>query len=397
MREIMKIYKYMPILAALAVMASCNDSEGDLLEPKAFFESEETTVEIDDQTSMSLDLRARLSKASSSAVTVTYELAGGELVDEYNKKRGTDYLAFDASNASFSENSVAIARNELYAKTVSLNLSNVDQIEEGKSYVLPVRIKSASVPMIGSEAVTYYVISKPTKILKVFDFYGDSWSGSSVYVPLPVDKEYTSVTYEVLIYMTGFNDNNTVMGHEGTLILRIGDEGGGLDRHLLQIAGNKQYNYATKLVENTWYHVAFVYDQPSGKTAIYINGEKGAESTWDTPSFKLGGPSAKGAGFFIGKVAGFMWGERPFKGYMSEARIWETARTEKQINQNMLSVDPKSEGLVFYYKFNDQDQERNADGQWIVKDASGHGMDGIVNGGSSSIKVITLDSPVKVN
>ena len=56
----------------------------------------------------------------------------------------------------------------------------------------------------------------------------------------------------------------------------------------------------------------------TGKTAIFINGEKASEAVWDIPSFDFG----KGD-FFIGKVAGFMWGERPFYGRMSEVRLLE--------------------------------------------------------------------------
>lgn len=182
------------------------------------------------------------------------------------------------------------------------------------------------------------------------------------------------------------------MGTEGILIFRIGDlalPGGHND--WIQIAGNKQYHSTQTFEKGKWYHVAFTYDQPTGKTVIYINGIKAAESSWDAPGFVL----ANDVGFNIGKVAGFMWGERPFYGYMSEVRMWSTARTENQIKQNMLTVDPKSEGLDFYYKLNGTDQYEK-DGKWYVKDASGHNMDGLANGGSRALNVIDLTAPVEV-
>ena len=55
-------------------------------------------------------------------------------------------------------------------------------------------------------------------------------------------------------------------------------------------------------------------------------------------------------GFYIGRIYGFKWGERPFHGKMSEVRVWSVARTENQLKQNMLGVDPASEGLALYYK-----------------------------------------------
>ena len=35
---------------------------------------------------------------------------------------------------------------------------------------------------------------------------------------------------------------------------------------------------------------------------------------------------------------------------MSEVRVWSVARTENQIKQNMLGVNPKSDGLELYFK-----------------------------------------------
>ena len=90
-----------------------------------------------------------------------------------------------------------------------------------------------------------------------------------------------------------------------------------------------------------------------------------------------------------------MWGERPFWGAMSEVRLWNTSRTENQIKQNMLSVDPKSDGLAAYYKLNGEDQFQK-DGKWYIKDASEHNMDGLSNGGSNSLNFISLDKPVEI-
>jgi hypothetical protein len=38
-------------------------------------------------------------------------------------------------------------------------------------------------------------------------------------------------------------------------------------------------------------------------------------------------------GFYIGRIYGFKWGERPFHGKMSEVRVWSVARTENQLKQ----------------------------------------------------------------
>lgn len=219
------------------------------------------------------------------------------------------------------------------------------------------------------------------KVARVYNNY--------VRIPLLPGTQFTSVTYEALIYIDFFGNNNTVMGCEGTLIFRIGDAPL-LEKDHLQIAGKSEYSVSQALGTGKWYHVAFTYNQPTGKTAIFINGEKASEAVWDIPSFDFG----KGD-FFIGKVAGFMWGERPFYGRMSEVRLWNVSRTESQIKENMITVDPKSEGLAAYYKLNGTDQFQGGE-TWKVKDASGHGMDGLVNGGDKALGIVELDEPITI-
>ena len=55
-------------------------------------------------------------------------------------------------------------------------------------------------------------------------------------------------------------------------------------------------------------------------------------------------------GFSVGMVPRFMWGTRPFSGYMTEVRLWNVVRSANQIRENMLNVDPETPGLVAYYK-----------------------------------------------
>lgn len=103
------------------------------------------------------------------------------------------------------------------------------------------------------------------KVARVYNNY--------VRIPLLPGTQFTSVTYEALIYIDFFGNNNTVMGCEGTLIFRIGDAPL-LEKDHLQIAGKSEYSVSQALGTGKWYHVAFTYNQSTGKTAIFINGEK---------------------------------------------------------------------------------------------------------------------------
>lgn len=380
------LFKYLAFCLIAVSLYSCNDSESKLLEPKVYFENVESRLSIEDQNEMSYDLQSRVSSLCSSSVKVAYEIADASAVDEYNRKNGTDYEAFDLANVKMNSTVSSVLGGEVYSEKTSLQLSNLNTIKEGKSYLLPIRIESSSLPIIKGTDISYLIISKPVRILKACKF-----SSNYVKIPIPTTMLFKSVTYEALIYIDYLGSNNTVMGSEGTLILRIGDlalpDG---HNDWLQISGSKMFHSTQAFEKGKWYHVAFSYDQPSGKSVIYINGTKAAESNWDTPAFDL----SRG-GFFVGKVAGFMWGERPFFGCMSEVRLWNTSRTENQIKQNMLNVDPKSDGLAAYYKLNGDDQYEK-DGKWYIKDASEHNLDGLSNGGSRSLKFINLEKPVEI-
>lgn len=381
------IFSRLSLALAMALMASCQSDEKQLLEAKVYFEETEFRLEVSDQKTMSYNLKARLSKMLPGATELTYELADASAVDAYNKRNGTNHQAFDLQNVSLTTGKTTIPAGALYAENRQLDFNNLDILEEGKPFLLPVKIASAGQPIIKGSDMIYLLLTKPLRILHTAEL-----SNHAITVPTSPSHEFKSLTYEALINLDFFGNNNTILGKEGTLIFRIGDKDGGLATNLIQIAGSKQFHSAQPLEKNRWYHVAFSYEQPTGKAVIYINGNKVAEGAWDTSSFDLSG----GPGFHIGKVDGFKWGERPFYGKMAEVRIWNVARTENQIRNNMLSVDPTSEGLFAYYKLNGGDILQKEDGKWYVKDASKNGFDALSNKGRSPINIVSLDNPIQI-
>lgn len=187
----------------------------------------------------------------------------------------------------------------------------------------------------------------------------------------------TGVTYEALVKFNSFNDNNTIIGAEGELLLRVGDVGGGVANNLLQISGryNVPITSSTKnaLKPNVWYHVAFTQDKQSEICCLYINGVEIGRSMVDRIyNFVVGGNYDEGNGLYVGLLSGFRYGDRPFDGMMKEVRIWNKNRTQQEIYNNMLSVSPSSPGLIRYYKLDGSDLLSNS-----VRDASGH-SDGII-------------------
>ncbi len=373
------IFNYLILGGMALLMGACNDSESDLLEPKVYFESKEYNLPMEDVNDMlTFSLTSRLSTKTSSEVDVSYAIADPSVVEEYNAKYGTAYEMFDVSHVKLSSTTSSIPSGELYADDVAMELSGLETLKEGKSYVVPVQVQSTSVPALPGTDIAFFLLSKPIKITKVGAFYYD-W----ISIKFPVGTFFSSFTYEALIYVTSFGNNNTIMGTEGIMIFRIGDAPG-VNKNYLEAAGTQKYNVTKPLQTNRWYHVALTYDQPTGKTGIYVNGEKWAGSDWGIDGFD---PNAD-VGFNIGMLPGFQWGTRPLSGKMSEIRVWSVARTENQLKQNMLGVDPESEGLSLYYKLDGSETQESG----VIKDATGR-----INGTTSGISIETLDAPIAIN
>src|SRR3712207_7625195 len=81
---------------------------------------------------------------------------------------------------------------------------------------------------------------------------------------------------------------------------------------------------------------------------IYINGELQGETADSRPTMDLTQFYAQ-RGFYIGQSAN---DDRYMNGYVSEARVWATARSAAELKNNVCWVDPLSEGLVAYWRFN---------------------------------------------
>lgn len=165
------IFNYLVLGGMALLIGACNDSESKLLESKVYFENKEYTLSMEDESDvMTFNLTSRLSTMASSQVDVSYTIADPSVVEEYNARYGTTYEMFDASHVKLSSSTSIIPSGKLYADNVLLELSNLEALEEGKSFILPVRVQSSSVPTLPGTSIAYFFLSKPIKITKVGTF-----------------------------------------------------------------------------------------------------------------------------------------------------------------------------------------------------------------------------------
>ncbi len=169
----------------------------------------------------------------------------------------------------------------------------------------------------------------------------------------------TGATLEGWVYVDNFLGNsthiNTLFGREwdnANLLLRLGD-GGTLSNDQVQFlicTANSCYSLASAsaLETDTWYHITGVFDASAGMK-IYINGVLDA-SLSTTGNLN----STSSQNFIIGSYNDGT--ARYFDGLMDEIRVWNDARTETEIRQNMYRELPNPSGeanLVAYYKLNE--------------------------------------------
>ena len=174
---------------------------------------------------------------------------------------------------------------------------------------------------------------------------------------------------------------SSVFGVEGKWLLRIGDQGIGLNE--LQLATNHG-NWTTGVTfeADTWYHVAVTYNTADKKAEVYVNSQLVAtneEFATQAAALAAGGSSWNptrvllGASYLDGNSWSGYRNNRWFDGEICEVRVWDTVRSAAEIKANMNNFEGTSDNLKAYWKM-DLTDANNGDGN-TIKDYSASGKD----------------------
>lgn len=160
---------------------------------------------------------------------------------------------------------------------------------------------------------------------------------------------------------------STIMGIEGKFLVRLGDVG--IPWYQVQVCwdsgksgywGNiegKLSNSNMKVNLNEWTHIAVTFGE--GTIKVFINGEEKGSTTTNVPASVNFGITHNDEQAPQGQqITRCFWvgysyeSTRDFQGMMSELRIWNRVLTADELanEARRYSVDPKSEGLVTYWK-----------------------------------------------
>lgn len=314
---------------------------------------------------------ARLAMPAGEDVNVTFETRP-DWAAKYNRIYGDNASALPADCFDMPENSITIHEGEVVGDDLVVNFTTTDELDKDSRYVLPVTIASATnIELIESTRTVYFVFKGAALVNVVanisYMYFPITWRDDI----LTQMRNVTTITIEALVrssdWEAGRKDAiSTIWGVEGSFLIRLGDTDRPSNQLQLVNPGGvwPQPNAVKGLPVNEWVHIAIIYDTSTQERIYYMNGKQVAYDLGAMEPAVIARPS-------IGRS----WNEdRWLPGEIAELRIWNVQRTAKQIAENPYWVDPKSPGLLAYWKFNEGEGN-------IVHDVTGNGADltGTVN------------------
>ncbi len=354
----------------LSLLGSCKNAEPfqDAIYFTGTEKSATTRFAIDGPTSMGISVSASDKVQKDMNIQLK---ASPELLEAYNQQNNKKYKVLPAGSYDLSKEAVVIENGQSVSDQVRVSINSIDALEEGVTYCLPVSIVGTDGNMkVLESSRTMYMVFDRTIIT-----YAATLGNAYFNVPFSEHPELNAVpnlSMETRIYVNEFQARSpfitSVMGIEENFLLRFGDVN--IHKEQLQLAGGGYPLTSTiDFSAKKWYHVAIVYD--GSKLKLYIDGV--LNGTTDAPRGNIDLTDTFSGGFHIG----FSAGGRKLNGVISEARVWTKALTEADVVNNMCYVDPTSEGLLAYWRFN---EGKGND----IKDWTGHGYDITASGGDIS-------------
>jgi hypothetical protein len=399
----MKTGKYLLAFLAFAVVLTGCGNETETFDNKLYTLSPTLVNDLlfnVEHAAATRSISVRLAQPADNDVAITFE-ARPDMAAEYNMVYGDNARALPEKYYVLASQQSLIRKGAIQGDDIVVDFSDLQELNKDFRYVLPVTISQVSgAPVLESARTTYFLFKGAALINVVADIsklkIPIKWSATAQ----PMMQNMTALTVECLMRSSNWTMNGNPMGlgslfgREGMFLIRIGDAG--YQANQPQIVGSGGGNWPSagvspKLPTNEWVHFAFVINCNAGskRRTIYINGVEAVTDASTSIPNSLSFPSfSSWSGGSTAMSIGYAWEDaRYLPCEVSEYRVWNVARTQGDIANNMLMLDPATDGagLVAYWKFND-----GAGGTII--DHSGNGTNLTTEG--SNLDGNTKTSPV---
>ena len=357
-------------LSLLGIMSSCSE-DMETYDNKAFIVSDKVvTVLLTGKNETEIGtIQTKIAKLEIASVQIRYKV-DMSLVDTYNKSYGENAMAVPDGYYEILNPISIIDAGALTGTAVKVNFKNLKELDREKVYVLPVTVESANIEVLGSAKITYFIIKGAALVNTVAGLKEN-------YLSLVNPSKSTlnsmgMLTAEALINVEKFDRTiSTIMGIEDRFLIRIGDIG--IPNNQLQIVtgtassesileSNKITDASWVIPTGKWVHIAVTYNKDDGAINFYMDGKhKGSTYYSDYKRMIHWGMS----NFYIGKSFD---DDRWLYGDICEVRVWKRILTSDEINvkNHFYAVEPDSEGLEAYWKFDENYTN-------IIEDKTGHG------------------------
>lgn len=358
-----KTLKYSFILFAAALTLAGCKTESDRLDEhhfdnKLYLNASDATDEIlVKQTGAAVNVTRTLSMGTAlqADCDITAKVvAAPEMLDTYKQAYyNEDVLILPDGKCVISEPNLKINKGASVSPSVEISFNGLEELDRELVYVQPVKLADVQgIEALDSKTSVYYVFKGAALINVVADLAENraypSWKDGSIV------NDLTNFTLECMVNFNQFGRQiSSIMGIEGNFLLRVGDAG--VPDNQLQVACSRNLTSSDLQFDtNKWYHVAVTFD--NGTVRVYFNGVEKLNGNCGKSSVSFGAAHTNeddgSRCFWIGYSYA---ADRYMDGKICEARIWNKTLTAEEINAptHFYTVDPSSEGLVAYWKFDE--------------------------------------------
>lgn len=366
-----KIYFRSVLIAAIGgfLLVACN-SEGDKFDynKKVLLvtgtETNPLVKFVVEDTPASYTVTASATDKVSEDVTVTFA-QDNSLVGTYNAEHKTSYYAVPESAVNISDAETLIKAGRASSTGAKVNIISTEDLKDGRTYIIPVTIKSTkgdNLEVLPASKTIYLRISR------VISFNSLNLSNANIYssyiAPDTKILDLPNYTYEIKCFINTWAGspisrlcNFGPKDESITNLLRFGENGQAVNS-LQWVSPGGGLISSTRFNTGQWYTISLTFD--GSAYTMYVNGVKDAQLSGN-----------KGTKFQCLEL-GMSWtgygNSQRFDGRIAEVRLWNRALTTSELQLGLCSVDPKSEGLVSYWKMNEGSG-------YIFKDVTGNGYD----------------------
>lgn len=397
------------LAAALFLGCSGNDEDIQHYENKLFIEASSGFLQemrvTEDDAQLAYNMRLGIAKPEANDITATLAVASDQLAHFREAYYLPEAELLPAGHYDLANLRITIEAGKVVSDPEQLDFTDLDQLDKDKIYVLPVTIADANLAVLAGAKTLYFLFKEASLVNVVADILGrvngdgDDVDDNKLW-PDPIGwdnwaevKDMKKFTMEALINIHAFRNGEiaTVMGIEDNFLIRLGDNG--VPKNQLQVALGKVVGNSVErgdvthaslqLKPQTWYHIAVTFDE--GEISVYLDGQRKVSGT---ATVGLNTP-VTAIDFSTPHLVEETWGEprcfwigysyadgRCLNGMISEVRIWNKALTAEEIKSenHFYKVDPASEGLIAYWKFDEGPEGELIDKkQNVIKDHTANG------------------------